>query len=190
MSFRQYLKRLRQSVNRVRPGQRPHKFRRRPQLECLEDRLVPSSVTWTNRGQDSDNFGTVFGSNAALARSVVDEAITEWTSVITNFNQDNGGNNIDVTISMNTAAGSSGGSTGVDTTDSQGRPTRAHITLGRTGDRTNPWYLDPNPFSTAFTATNAFAGSAGPTSPANGQADLLYVVTHELGHAMGFSSNA
>jgi hypothetical protein len=155
--------------------------------------LAPSTINWTNRGQTSDNFATVFGSSAAAtARSVVDTAINEWQSVISNFNQVNHGDNnhIDVTISMNTAAGSTGGSTNATAWDPNGKPTSATITLGRTGDGTNPWFLDPTLFSSAFlgTSTNAYSGYAQAGSPAAGKQDLMEVVTHELGHAMGFYS--
>jgi hypothetical protein len=48
---------------RVRPRRRVL-----PQLEALEDRAVPSTITWINRGQASDDFAAVFRSNASLAR--------------------------------------------------------------------------------------------------------------------------
>jgi hypothetical protein len=192
MRFLQHLNRVRQSFKRGCRNQRPERRKQPLVLEGLEERTVPSTITWTNRGQNSDNFAAVFGTNANTARSVVDTAIREWTSVISNFNQDNGGNNINVNISMNTAAGSTGGSTNVNDTDSNGKPTSASITLGRTGDGTNAWFLDPNLFSSAFLGrpNNAFSASPQAGSPATGLGDLLEVVTHELGHAMGFSSNA
>jgi hypothetical protein len=186
---------LRRVLGRSTAPRRPHTSRKparsaRLRLETLEDRLVPSTITWTNRGQASDNFAAVFGSDAALARSVVDTGIREWTSVIGNFNQSGGGNNIDITVTMNTAAGSSGGVTN-ETFGSDNKPRSATISLGRTSDGVNPWYLNPTLFSSAFlgTPTNAFAGSAQADSPAAGMGDLLEVVTHELGHAMGFESN-
>jgi hypothetical protein len=169
-------------------------------VDRLEDRTVPSTINWINRGigpialpqLDRDNFAAVFGNNADLARSVVDTAISEWSRVITNFNQkDNGDNNhIDVTISMSTAAGSSGGGTNVSF-GNDNKPRSASITMGRTGDGTNPWYLNPTLFSKDFlgTPTNAFSGSAQAGSPASGQWDLLEAVTHELGHAMGLAAN-
>ncbi len=186
MSFGKLWQRLFQSP---KPGPR----RPRPAallLESLENREVPSTITWTNRGQASDNFAAVFGTNANLARSVVDTAIGEWTAVISNFNQSGGGNNIDATITMNTAAGSSGGSTNV-TFGSDNKPRSASISLGRTGDGTNAWYLNPTLFTSDFlgTPSNAFAGYAQAGSAAAGKADFLEVVTHELGHAMGFESD-
>src|SRR5947209_5467278 len=74
---------------------RPPVFR--PRLETLEDRTVPS-IVWTNRGQASDRFDEVFGSQAGVARGVVDAAITSWDRVITNFNTAT--NRIDVDIEM------------------------------------------------------------------------------------------
>src|SRR5687767_5797806 len=49
-----------------------------------------ATITWTNRGSaasDSDNFQNVFGANAATARNVVDQAIINWTRVVSEFNQ-------------------------------------------------------------------------------------------------------
>jgi hypothetical protein len=163
-------------------------------LEHLEDRCLPSTINWVNEGQASDNFATVFGSNAGTARAVVQTAITEWENVITNFNQTGNGDNnhINVTISMNTTTGSSGGVTNVTSADANGKPTAASISLGATGDGVNAWFLDPTLFSSAFlgTPSNAFTDYAQGGSPAAGRGDLLEVITHELGHAMGFSSNS
>src|SRR6266436_1325805 len=116
-------------------------------LECLEDRMVLSTINWTNRGQAGDNFAAVFGANANLARSVVDTAIREWSTVIQNFHQVNHGDNkhIDVTISMNTNNNSGGASTSVTSTDANGKPLTATISIG-----TGPWFLNQNLFSSAF----------------------------------------
>jgi hypothetical protein len=51
------------------------------------------------------------------------------------------------------------------------------------------WYIDVSGSNVAFTrvaGTNEFR--ALPDSPANGHVDLLTVVTHELGHVLGFPS--
>lgn len=164
-------------------------------LEHLEDRTVPSTIFWTNRGSgsspffDFDHFTAVFGARADLARSVVDTAISEWSRVITNFNQkDNGDNNhIIVTIAMDTSLKPGAASTTVTRSDANGKPLAATLTFG-----TGTWYLNPTLFPSSFlgTPTNAFAGYAQAGSPAQNQGDLLEVVTHELGHAMGFSSNS
>jgi hypothetical protein len=192
------------SRSRASRQQPRRRAQQQPSLELLEDRLVPSTINWTNRGQASDNFATVFGSNAGTARSVVDTAILEWENVISNFNQVNNGDNnhINVTISMNTGINSQGGSTNTTATDNNGKPISAAISLGRNGavftdamgnvTERDPWYLDSTIFSSAFlgTPTNAFAGYAQAGSAAAGGWDLLEVVTHELGHAMGFYSGA
>src|SRR5262249_60582624 len=76
---------------RLYPASQRRRPRSRPSCrlfpEPLEDRTVPSTINWVNRGSPGDNFATVFGANAGLARSVVDTAINEWQSVIVNFNQ-------------------------------------------------------------------------------------------------------
>src|SRR6185369_12973970 len=52
------------------------------------------------------------------------------------------------------------------------------------------WYTDVSPSSSAafaqITGTNEV--QAAPSSPAYGHVDLLTVVTHELGHVLGFAS--
>src|ERR1700736_1837181 len=78
----------------------------RPLLECLEDRTLPSTILWTNRGDantDSDHFNAVFGNRAAAARTVVDAAVGAWQDVIQNFNFADGTNTFSLNIAMNTA---------------------------------------------------------------------------------------
>jgi len=107
--------------------------KRRPALavEQLEDRWVPSTISWVNRGT-SDYFDTTFGSNASAARTIVDRAITDWQNVVQNFNYQGGGNTFSLTVdSMN--LGSSRGSTWNISTDVQGKPTAAVITLDDDG---------------------------------------------------------
>ena len=112
MRFRESLRRSLKYVHGGRPPRRPSLHGRQLFLESLEDRLVPSTITWTNRGvttgDNNDRFNDVFGSNAEPARRVIDAAITSWTRVVTNFNQPSGGNNIDVNISMATSGGGAG----------------------------------------------------------------------------------
>ena len=76
---------LRRAVRRLRKAPRREKRRARLQLEALEDRMVPSTLLWANRGSltnDSDDFNKTFGTNAYKARQVVDAALQEWGSVI------------------------------------------------------------------------------------------------------------
>src|SRR5262249_36107441 len=108
--------------------------------------------------------------NAALARGVVDAAISEWQNTIVNFNQVSHGDNnhIDVTISMNTDNNSGGSAvTNTTATDPNGKPTAANITITKYGSLTT----DPTGFSrrnnpTLITAqggkSSAVPGTAGP----------------------------
>src|SRR5262245_35632593 len=79
--------------NLFRPARRKRRVpvapRRRLGCEALEDRLTPSTIVWTNRGtagNDSDGFAAAFGSQAAVARGVVDAAIDDWSRIIKDFN--------------------------------------------------------------------------------------------------------
>jgi len=188
--FRNWL-RSRTSDRRL-PVRRPQRAKQRsPQLylEFLEDRLTPSTITWVNRGQLSDNFAAVWGGNAGLARSVVDTAINTWTNAVSNFNQPGGGNNINVSISMASSGGGNGGSTSI-TAYNGGWPTAASITLARGNDgHGSGYFLDPTPNdSREFLGSivNPFSGMAQAGSPAAGLIDLYTVTLHELTHALGF----
>src|SRR5262245_52789171 len=82
-----FRKRITPTFQRQHRAERP---RRRPSLglELLEDRLVPSTITWVNRGSpgnDSDSFQAIYGANAAAARAIVDTAISAWEQVIVAF---------------------------------------------------------------------------------------------------------
>src|SRR5262245_56600679 len=173
-----------------------------PRLETLEDRTVPS-IVWTNRGQASDGFNSVFGSQASTARLVVDAALTSWDRVITNFNQLVAGNKINVEISMDTTGTDIGGLASITAFDGLfgigNRPADGQITIGRGNDVNGDglgdgggWFLDPSPLDNsefAGSIVNAFAGDAQPGSPAAGQFDLYTLVVTELTHVMGISSN-
>ena len=80
------------ALRRVRPrniSQQANRLplKRRLLLEPLEDRRLLASINWVNEG--ADDFGAVFGAQAAAARNVVHAAIDDWESVIANFNNAN-----------------------------------------------------------------------------------------------------
>ena len=52
-----------------------------------------------------------------------------------------------------------------------------------------PWFIDETPFDDVEFrgGRNPFHGDAGGSGPAAGAVDLLTVMQHELGHALGFS---
>src|SRR5580704_16461900 len=75
-----------------------------PKLDSLEDRTLPSTIVWANRGtlgSDTDNFNAAFGSQATAARAEVDTALLYWQNAIQNFNYADGSNSFRLTISVN-----------------------------------------------------------------------------------------
>jgi Planctomycete extracellular len=177
--------------------QPPHPLRRnspnsrRLSFETLEDRRMLSTFVWTNRGQASDNFQSVFGANASAARAVVDAALTYWQRIITFFNYSDGSNTYSLNISM-LASGTGFGANASTTALIGGKPSAANLTIARGNDTSVPadgigdgagWFLDPTPFEhSEFLASlvNPFAATSG-----GGTFDLLTPVLHEIGHAVG-----
>lgn len=165
----------------------------RPRLLNLEDRTVPSTITWTNRGQASDRFDSTFGANANLARGVIDATLTSWTRVLTSFNQPGGGNNINVTISMSSSGTGFGAGTSVSL--SNGFPVAGTITIARGNDTNGDglgdgagYFLDPTPLENsefAGSILHAFTADVQAGSPASGLADLFTPIVHEVGHLVG-----
>src|SRR5262245_46771602 len=106
----------------------PKSFARiRPILFSLEDRTTPSTIRWVNKGTsttDSDGFNSVFGTNAARARAVVDQALLDWQLVITSFNYANSKLNdtYDMTVVM-ANSGTGLGANALPTLQLQGKPT-------------------------------------------------------------------
>lgn len=176
----------------------------KPRLEILEDRTVPSTIRWTNRGtlfNDSDGFNSVFGgAGAVLARNVVQAALTSWQNVIASFNYSDPALNDTYNMTINMATSGTGlGANAGPTSQLNGKPTSGSATIRRGNDTSNPpdgigdgagWYLDPLPGDNAEfegTINNVFSGQATAGGPAAGLADLYSVVLHEFGHAFGIT---
>jgi hypothetical protein len=160
-------------------------------LEGLEDRTVPSNIVWTNRGQVSDGFAAEFGADAAMARADIDAALSDWATLITNFNYASGPDTFNVNISIGGsgfgASTSYGGSWQIG-----GKPNQASIGIGggNPSGTDHGWYVDPSP-----TTYEEFEGniitpytlSATPGGPADGKFDLYSIVAIEFAHAAGLN---
>jgi Ca2+-binding RTX toxin-like protein len=167
-------------------------------IEPFEPRLLFSAIVWDNRG--SDGF-EIYGSSADQARALVDQAISAWANVITNFNyqtppgQQNAVPDVfDVTINaqdinnMPGLAGANGITTHAPSDyDFQGKPQHATITLDDNGgDNGNGWFFDPTSDNTSFPQPVSNYAAVGP----NSGADFYTTIVHELGHALGFDPAA
>src|SRR5262245_17375372 len=166
-------------------------------VEPLEDRAVPA-IIWANQGSggsDTDNFNAIYGANAAVARTIVSQAISNWNQVITNFNYANvgtpGNSPAANTYTLNVDAAVFGpglrGTTSFDSIDTQGKPFAATVTIDDNGGG-DGWYFDTRPgddgefdsLLTRFTATGT--GLAG--------RDFYRTVAHEIGHALGIATDS
>src|SRR5262249_60704142 len=71
---------------RLYPASQRRRPRSRPSCrlfpEPLEDRTVPSTINWVNRGSPGDNFATVFCAQPGLAPSVLGTAIHAWPKLL------------------------------------------------------------------------------------------------------------
>ncbi len=195
--FRQHGDQVRKSNNAAK---RVHQ-KRRLRLETLENRRLLASINWVNEG--ADDFGVVFGAQAAAARSVVRAAIDDWESVITDFNNANG-NTYNLYLRMATQAdvdnyGFGGGSINVIAgqappsaiTVVNGKPIQGLVLIGRGADGLGTdYFIDPTPNEhSEFQGDiiNAFHGEASDPA-AIGQTDLYSLVQAELTHALGITS--
>jgi hypothetical protein len=167
-----------------------------PMLEYLEDRTLPSTIVWGNRGglgSDTDNFNAVFGSQATAARTEVDAALSYWQNAIQNFNYADGSNSFRLTISVNPNNHSNDAMTlpGL-LTDGQGKPKAALIRLGAgTDGHGGGYFIDPTPYDSSEyqRGINTYAADASRGTPAWGGADLLTLVLHETMHAVGLNAD-
>src|SRR5262245_11849736 len=180
--------------------QEGHPFRPAPpHLVKLREHVWPENrieqttglnIVWTNRGP-GDGFDTIFGANADAARAGVDAALDGWEQVITNLNRPSapGDNHLDITVTANTDdPGSCGGSADGDF-DGDGWPEGGDVNIN---GQANVWFLDPTPTDNSeFTGNidNAFSGDAQAGSPALGLCDMQTVVTAELAHILGMTSD-
>lgn len=159
--------------------------------EPLEARRVLSTFVWSNRGDD--DFADVFGSQAEAARQVVDAAMDVWERIIVDFNYNEtpsaGSNTFE--LEFFTDSGDATCGAGTDTGgDIAGVPTDADITIQNCS--AGGWFLDQTPLENSeFNGRigNDFQGSAPFGSSAFGRADLLTIVLHEIGHAVGISQD-
>ena len=152
--------------------------------DALEPRTLLSTFTWTNRG--NNNFATVYGAaNAALATAIVDRALADWGRILVNFNRVGGNNNYNVTFSASNLGGTTRGSTGGITTDSNRIPLSAGINMDNDGGGAG-WYFDPTPGTAALPDDGEFDEHVSPfMSRRPGGADFYRTVAHELCHAVG-----
>ena len=172
----------------------------RPRTVKLKERVWPENrveqttglnIVWTNRGP-GDGFDTIFGANADAARAGVDAALDGWEQVIANLNRPSapGDNHIDITVTMNSGSSpTSCGGSASGNFDGDGWPTGGDVNVN---GNANVWFIDPTPTdSSEFEGNidNAFSGDTQFGSPAAGLCDMETVVTSELAHILGMTSN-
>lgn len=183
-----------------------------PAFEQLEKREL-LAIMWMNQGtasNDADSFNARFVANADLARAIVSRAVSDWNAVITNFNyaedlDGNPNNNLNNTFNLTVRAdfldpGNRGQVPFANSTyNVTGSPTAGTVRLDDNGGGAG-WFFDQTPRDDAeFTA---IANSGSPQTSAafaasfidvNGQTtrdDFYRTVVHEIGHAIGLTSDS
>ncbi|MEQ8787044.1 MAG: GEVED domain-containing protein [Pirellulaceae bacterium] len=163
-----------------------------PTLARLDDGRA--RIRWVNRGtgpgNDTDDFDSVYGANAARARELVDEAIDDWEQVIQSFNNFDGDNIFEAHIFADAIAGrgvthTTHPDTGATFFNGVGNPTGTHILLD--DDANAGWYFDPNPDDhSEFTEFNTpFEAEFVASMPQDDDDDFYRTIVHELGHGLG-----
>jgi hypothetical protein len=168
--------------------------------EPLERRTLLSTIVWTNRGtaqNDSDNFNSCFGVNAALARSVIDAAIQTFQRVIVNFNYSNNSNTYNLNVSMDGSGTGFGGAASGISYDGSGKPVSGTVELSR-GNDTNAdgkgdgagYFLDPTPLDNSeFEGAIANPFSAQTPGGPN-MTDLFTLFASEVCHCVGLGGDS
>jgi len=137
-------------------------------LVVIASPAAPSAIipTYTNVGEPE--------------RAVVEAAISRWEDLLP------GSHVFNVAIRASLLGGTLAVSSEFD--EANGVPIGATITFDD-GTSGTPWFIDETPFDDLEfrSGHSRFDGTAGRSGPAAGAFDLLTVIQHELGHALGFS---
>ena len=187
---------------RNRKSQKSHRSRKL-MCETLEDRLLLAvDIVWENRGlnppvlptETPDNFHVAFGTSEDKARQVVDAALESWEQVINDFNDGNNTDNVfNVTITVDLDDDGCGGSaiTPLPGQPLNGIPDHGTLKIDKCNSGSG-WFLDDTPKEHSEflgTISNGFAGQAQDFTIAAGKFDLFSLVTIEMTHLLGISSD-
>ena len=137
---------------------------------CIASPAAPSAIipTYVNVGDPE--------------RAVVEAAISRWEDLLP------GSRVFNVTIQTSYLGGTLAFAS--EFAEENGVPIGASITFDD-GSSGIPWFIDETPFDDLEFrgGRNPFHGDAGGSGPAAGAVDLLTVMQHELGHALGSRSS-
>lgn len=159
------------------------------------------AIVWSNKGTgttDSDGFAATYGSNAAIARTIVDRAVADWNSVITNFNYA-AGSGAPSSFAINISSGDLGGGlrggsnyttyVGSSTTGGE-TPTGGVVGIDDNGGGSG-WFFDPTAGDDGEFNTNtyAFESTYAQSGAAADDADFYRTIVHEIGHVVGITTD-